>query len=330
MKANRKVLWGVWLLSLALVAACSNDPAPGGEPPTPPGQQETQPGETSETDSEEQLISEFWQTIRDATGPSELIAFLDERLPSASESAADRLLLELEAYYAEDLPITQGRFLTNEVQEKFSMMGDPTTVEQITDDELRAWTEQAEAGHYVLVQTAGEVYPIVDYAALDKYRRYLSSDLSDYLKLKAMDSQRLKSGTSDSAGTLEAVAERAIAAEQYLDRYPEGLKRDEMLSDYINRTEYLLFGMANGPRFDLDSGILFDEYRQAFERIAETRGDTYTGTLVRRLLELLGESDQKLIIVSANDRRDVPAIAELRDGLAEQIREHYGDPAAAP
>ncbi|GBF75903.1 hypothetical protein PA598K_04337 [Paenibacillus sp. 598K] len=329
MKSNRKALWGVWVMSLALVAACSNDPAPGADPPAPPGQQETLPEETQETDTDEQLLGEFRQTIRDATGPSELIAFLDERLPVASESAADRLLLELEAYYAEDLPKLQGRFLTNEVQEKFSMMGDPTKVEQITDDELRAWTEQAEAGHYVLVQTAGEVYPVVDYTALDKYRRYLSSDLSDYLKLMTMDSQRLKSGTTDSASTLEAVAERAIASEQYLERYPEGLKRDEILSDYINRTEYLLFGMANGPRFDLDSGILFDEYRQVFERIADTRGDTYTGTLVRRLLELLGESDQKLIIVSSHDRRDVPAIAELRDGLAEQIREHYGEPAAA-
>ncbi|WP_020616248.1 hypothetical protein [Paenibacillus daejeonensis] len=328
MKRNRKALWSVLLLTVILTSACSNDPAPGVNEPTepPPGQTETEPEPEEIPDPEaadEALIESFREVIRQAEGAEDLIAFLDDHLQEASDEAADQMFLELEAYYAEDLPQTQGLFLTNEVQEKFSIMGDPTTSASITDAEIREMAIWAEAGHYVLIQTDGEVYPIIDYPALEKYNPYLTSELSDYLHLKAMDAERQKSGEPDSAGTLGYTADWAVAAERYLDRYPDSHKREEVLENYANRIEFLLFGMAGGPRFDLDNGVIYDEYMEAFQQIAQRHADTFTGSLVQRYVDLLGDSDQKIIIVSATDRRDVPEIAELRDGLTEQIHERY-------
>ena len=330
MKRNRKALWSVLLLTVLLTSACSNDPAPGVEEPIepPPGQTETEPEPVPEDlpdpeAADEALIESYREVIRQAEGAGDLIAFLDDHLQEASDEAADQMFLELEAYYAEDLPQTQGLFLTNEVQEKFSIMGDPTTSASITDTDIREMAMWAEAGHYVLIQTEGEVYPIIDYSALEKYNPYLSSELSDFLHLKAMDAERQKSGGPDSAGTLGYAADWAVAAEHYLDRYPDSHKREEVLENYANRVEFLLFGMAGGPRFDLDNGVIYDDYMNAFQQIAERHADTFTGSLVQRFVDLLGDSDQKIIIVSATDRRDVPEIAELRDGLSEQIYERY-------
>ncbi|MFS0722279.1 hypothetical protein [Paenibacillus sp. 1P07SE] len=327
MKAYRGAMWSVLLLAAMLASACSNDPPPEVNEPTdpPPGQTETEPEETPDPEAEDEaIIRAFREEIRQAESAGELIAFLDEHLSRASGEAADVLFLELEAYYAEDLPKTQGLFLMNEVQEKFSIMGDPTTVTEITDLELREMARRAESGHYVLVQMEGEVYPIIDYTALEKYSPLLSQELRDYLQLMAMETEHQKKGEPDSAHTLDGLAERAVTAEQYLERYPDGLKREDVLEGYAARMERLLFGMANGPRFDLDNGVIYDDYLQAFQRISQRHGATYTGSLVQRFVELLGESDQKIIIVSADDRRDVPAIAELRDGLAEEIRKKYG------
>lgn len=328
MKATRKALWSALLISVMLISACSNDPAPGVDEPSepPPGQIDTQPEETPDPEAEDEaLIKAFRDLKREAEGPETLIAFLDENLAEAGEEAANTLFLELEAYYAEDLPRTQGAFLTNEVQEKFSIMGDPTSAANITDSELRELALRAEAGHYVLIQTDGEVYPIIDYASLEKYNPYLTQEFSDYLHLRAMNAERVKAAQPDSASTLVYAADWAVTAEQYLDRYPEGYQRDEVLEEYAGRMEFLLFGMAGGPRFDLDNGVIYDDYMQTFQLIAQQHADTYTGSLVQRFVELLASSDQKLIIVSATDRRDVPEIAEFRDGLIEHIHEQYGE-----
>src|SRR5699024_8946045 len=88
----------------------------------------------------------------------------------------------------------------------------------------------------------------------------------------------------------EDLGDRLLKTEEYIQKYSEGQKYEEMLKMYRTKLNIYLDGQDNSPIYDYETNKIYEDVLKSYERIANTEEEV-TGFIVRRHLNLIEDND---------------------------------------
>ncbi|MFS0723344.1 hypothetical protein [Paenibacillus sp. 1P07SE] len=314
----RRVLVGL-LAGMMIVAGCSRNE----EPPvtnTDPPPVEQPPEEPEDAVPPEEVLAEEWDMLKEeATEAGELIAFLDARLVEAPDELADQMIRDTFAFYEQDLSYSQEQFFSQDLQSVLAGIHLPLTeasVDEVQDETVRELIRSKLVGNYKFITSEGAFFPIVDYGAFRRYADHLSYDLTAYINLKAMESDKISASDGGLIIGWDELALRLLTAEDYLHLYPNSPEADEVRDIYLN--DYLqkyMYGLNNTPNYDAETLQVTDDAEASYQATAEEHAGTVTGQLAQGFLDVLEETEGQIFTGSYTEPTEVPEVKAYRDNL---------------
>ncbi len=246
-----------------------------------------------------EIMDEF-DTIaaRDIVGVSHIVDLMDKNIDLVNAEHASGMILKLEEKQKEYLFLLEQTFYTIELQEKFQEEDDYeknlSDSEELSDPDLKELVAGIVRDGFKIGRAEGSYFPIIDYSYYDKYRRYATAEIGEYVTLMQVESDQASMADGGLIVTWGEVIQRAQAQEAFLTTYPESVRAEEVAVLFDRYRNALLNGLPNTPIFDYDNDILKAEVRSAFENAL--KGDR-EGELLRMLasfMEVLGDGDYQL------------------------------------
>ena len=121
-------------------------------------------------------------------------------------------------------------------------------LEGIPDKLLRDQLYALQREGYTFLQSEGMYYLAVDYQKLlNDFDGRLGAEVRDYLQMQARETNERSFQDAGIAINRLELGRRAVAAEQYLQHYPESYRRSQASDLYFAYTSAFLFGTDNSP-----------------------------------------------------------------------------------
>lgn len=281
------------------------------------GQAESQDDDKLDSETEAAVMLDFQLLVREANDAAELVAYIDEHIAAVSRTNAEIMIRGLKDYYSRTLYRTQDRFSETSFQMALHELEWPVTIEsaeQLQDEQWKRMLTRAFEGGYKLTAAEGDIYPIVDYAAFQRFRPYISAGLAEYIELLAMESS--VSSVSDAAIVVswDELGRRLLQVERYLKEHVEADDFEDAKGLYMRYLSVYLIGVDNTPSYDFLTGKLLAEVKQSYQELIRANPDTMTAELLEDYLAILTSNHDNLFA----DPSSAAFIAELEqffDGL---------------
>ncbi len=259
---------------------------------------------------EEKLMEEFNNAIKGDIEPFVLVKLIDENIGKVKTNVATEMINRLEEIqlgyidrYTEELFMEEYQmelitlseiFNSNSEDKEYSvedyLFFDVEKIEEIKNENLKQLVERIIEGKFKLINMEGAYYPIIDYEGLKVYGDYISEEMNDYLDLKSMESNMpviLDGGITIS---FDELAERLIKTENYILKYPDGQKYEEVLRLYGIYLKFYFEGSPNTLIYDYESKIIKDEVLASYERLKNME-ETVISQVVSKYIDIIMEND---------------------------------------
>ncbi|CAH0121263.1 hypothetical protein PAE9249_03790 [Paenibacillus sp. CECT 9249] len=332
-KQKASMLIACTLLFGALLSACGT----GAEQPPaePPGigdnSGEEQPdNNTPETpDADPDAVPKFEQELNNAKDAAGAIGAMDQHMKGATPEQADEMFVLLEKFYETDLSSAEQLLMDPAAQQALLEIELPMTGQkaaELKDEKLRTAVQGLLAGKYKLETAEGSVFPVVDYKALaEAYQSYFTDAIKDYIALKAADSEQPVARDAALAITADELAARALAAENYLAKYPDSVRFDTVKIDYLHKLTMVLFGLNNTPTFDYNDYRLTGEAKANLEKIVAEHPDTVTSGFVQEFLDIVKQSNGQVYVKKDGQQTDAPEMKSFKDSMRETVEKRIAE-----
>ena len=317
----------VSILLLTLLAACGEEGVDKGNGELV-DKVEPKPEVSIEKD-EEKIIKDFKTMVKSDNEPFVLVKFIDENIDKVKIENATEMIKELEEVqegyierYTEKLFMEehQMELLTlSEVQHSEAkiedyLFFDNSKIEEIKNGNLKELVNNIKEGKYKLINMEGAFYPIIDYEALKTYNDNISDEMKEYIDLKSMDSNMPTILDAGLVISFDQLAERLVKTENYILKYPNSIKYEEILRLYGVYLKFYLEGSSNTPIYDYESKKIKDEVLSSYKKV-RNMDETVTSKVVSKYIDIIGEN-QNIIdenVLSRVTEVHSEAIATLED-----------------
>lgn len=245
-------------------------------------------------------IMDQFDTIaaRDIVGVSHIVDFMDKNIDLVDAKHASGMILKLEDKQKEYLFVLEQTFYTEEMQDKFQEeddfeknLNDP---EELSDPDLKEFVEGILRDGFKIGRAEGSYFPIVNYSYYDKYDRYATPEIGEYLALMRVESEQASMADGALIVSWEEVIRRALAQEAFLVAYPESVKAKDVAVLFDRYRNALLNGLPNTPIFDYDKNILKAEVRSAFENALKEDRESELLDMLASFMEVLGDGGYQM------------------------------------
>jgi len=317
----------VSILLLTLLAACGGEGVDKGNGELV-DKVEPKPEVSIEKD-EEKIMKDFKTMVKSDNEPFVLVKFIDENIDKVKIENATEMIKELEEVqegyierYTEKLFMEehQMELLTlSEVQHSEAkiedyLFFDNSKIEEIKNGNLKELVNNIMEGKYKLINMEGAFYPIIDYEALKIYNDNISDEMKEYIDLKSMDSSMPTILDAGLVISFDQLAERLVKTENYILKYPNSIKYEEILRLYGVYLKFYLEGSSNTPIYDYESKEIKDEVLSSYKKV-RNMDETVTSKVVSKYIDIIGEN-QNIIdenVLSRVTEVHSEAIATLED-----------------
>jgi hypothetical protein len=257
---------------------------------------------TSETqieiteDLSEEVKKKFSELDKSVDNIGNIFAFIDQNIKDVSPELASEMAytaIKLCEEYKFDFT---DKFSEPVVQETIiSMLPsleniDLNTLAQSDNQQVKELAQEAIEKKYKLMTAEGFVMPLVDYKAYDIYRSYLTQEMKDYLDIKLDESERPSVMDAGIVIPIEDFVKRIIKSMDYVTKYPDSPRKDEVEQFNNGRIYIYLSGIDNNPVFDLNQKLL-PERLVEYEDILTKYGDTGFGKILSDYIDLLAQEN---------------------------------------
>lgn len=259
---------------------------------------------------EEKIMKDFNNAIKGDIEPFLLVKLIDDIIDKVKVDYAIEMVLKLEEIqgnyierYTEELfmeeyqmeLITLSDVFDSELADKEYASEDylffsVDKIKDIKNESLKQLVEKIIQGKYKLINMEGAYYPIIDYEGLKVYEAYLSEDIKEYIDLKSMESNMpviLDGGITIS---FDELAERLIRTENYLLKYPDSVKYEEILRLYGVYLKFYFEGSPNTLIYDYETKTIKEHVLASYEKVKNMEG-TITSGIVSKYLDIIKEND---------------------------------------
>lgn len=316
---------------LASAVGCSNEQEPKADSQAE-APQEAQDGKSSNTAVEspqdeaasKQLLQEYDLVINEAEQAKEIVAFIDERMSEAPAEAVDVMARRLLDYYEEDLAAVEKAFEQADVQAELLTADWPITLESaatIPNDRIRKLVEDTLQGGYKLMNAEGYVYPQVDYGAWTSHASRLSPEVSDYMALRALETDRPTVVDGGLIISWDELGSRVLQAEQYLRDYPKTEVYEEIQTLLERYMAVYLQGVDNTPIYSYEGYRVLDEVDASYRKLAAENPGTAAAGAVNGYLQLLEARDWRILEGDSASSGVAPEIMSYWEGLRLMLDE---------
>nr|WP_300001715.1 hypothetical protein [Tissierella sp.] len=288
----------IFIMMLAITACADNrDKEPDKVPLEDPEENDDSGKEESPEDKGE-ILKEFKIIAEKMPAPDVLVNFIDENIEKLSEESAWAMVAELDTSLESNKQTYAERiFELDKNDELIKLSGtkqdfEMNKIEAIEDEKLRVEVEYLYNNMYKLTNIEGAFYPIVDYKAMEKYNKYLNEEGREYILIRSIDSDAKPMSDGGLTISFDELLKRISRTEEFLDAYPDSVKKQEMLEEYNNKVNAYIAGLPNTPIMDFETDILRDEVLKSYKEAIDKNNDF--SNIVKEHLENIEENDNKV------------------------------------
>jgi hypothetical protein len=243
----------------------------------------------------EEVMKKFNKLIKNGDEPSTIVQFINEHIKGLSQIEGERMVLDLETILQDSTDSLTDKLLEIDNNGELMIIGGTelffpdNKVKDIQDDELRDYVTKLFASNYKLINLEGSFYPITDYEKMKQYNNYISDEMKDYIDIKAMDSDKPVAIDAGLVISYDELAERILKTENYIQKYSEGKRYEEMLGSYRSKLDIYLSGLDNTPIADYETKKIYKDVVDSYEKTINTK-DSVTAFVVSKYMDTIKEN----------------------------------------
>lgn len=240
-----------------------------------------------------------------------IVSLVKENISHMSLDNADKMILDLEKVLLSNLAYSQ----TNTLYAKAASMEDIVYEEaknysydynklidnkdKISNNEVKEYLSFIKDSGYIIYTPEGMINYLVDYEVLNNYSNFVSNDMANYLKFKAIDSKNPALIDAGIAISYEELSNRIALGEDFLKDYDKNnkIQRKIAIEEYLYFSSYIN-GEANTLPFDYNTGKIQPDLLASYKKDIEK--DAFYGNLIKELLVVLEANDYKYIDPDVN------------------------------
>ena len=256
----------------------------------------TLPVTGSSTDLSEEIETMFAGLDKNVGNITNIFIFIDKNIKDASPAFASEMLYSVIKLCEEYKFDFTDKFSDPSIQE--AIISALPSFENIdldiladsSNEKVKELAREAIDKKYKLMAVEGFIMPLVDYKSYDKYRPYLTEEMSDYLDIKLDESEKPSVMDAAIVIPINDFVERIIKSMDYISKYPNSSREDEVEHFNKGRIYMYLNGIDNNPVFDLKNKILPGKLAE-FQDVQSEYSDTAFGVILARYLDLLAQEN---------------------------------------
>ena len=250
----------------------------------------------AEKKEKDKLEKNFETLIQENSEPFKLAKFIDENISKVSPKYAEKMVLELERMQESYIVYYMDEFFKDNRQSDLIKVFpeyefNPSKVDDIVDEELKGLVTRIIDGKYKIVSTEGYFYIATDYSRLAEYKNYISDEMVKYIEIKAIHSDNPPMIDAGVVIPWDEISNRLIGMEDYLKKYVDGIKSEEITRLY---GEYLIVYMSGGdntPIYNVENKKIFDDILESYKKTVDNNKETITGNIIDKYLKLIEENE---------------------------------------
>jgi hypothetical protein len=200
--------------------------------------------------------------------------YLESKISQVTPYHATLMVLQLENARFKALDAITDRMLVPNVQDQMQKMykwNDSFTqlMSRTKDKNLRSLLQQARDSGYRLTAIEGSLYPIMNYAAFDKYTSYVNKDIKQYIRIMAVETNNISTEDGGLMIGYQEMLNRALNQEQFLKDFPDSNRKNRVQMLMNEYTLYTFYGLDNTPLFDYDTNIMDANAQKGYKAVLQ-------------------------------------------------------------
>jgi hypothetical protein len=282
------------VFALLLYGCKKKPPEEDPVPPLPPNDEEI---EKMEDEDERASIMEAFSQLIEGNDPLQIKEFVDGNIAKLSQLEGNEMINGLERSLVDNLDEFTERLIALDVDSELIEIASDNQffpqekVNQIKNEVLKKEVTTLLDTNYKLINLEGSYYPIVDYAGLQEYNNYITDEWKEYLAIRAMDSNSPAFVDGSLVISYDDLANRIIKTENYLNRYLDSSRQEEMLDIYHNKITLYLKGVDNTPIADYTSKRIYDDVLNSYINTSHNEG-YITATILYDYVKAIEENNR--------------------------------------
>lgn len=296
---KKRLLVPVLVLTLVFVvlfSGCKKDPPKVDPTPTPPPNN----GDVEEVeDGEKTKIMEGFSQIVEENDPLKIKEYIDANIGKLSQLEGNEMINSLEKSLIDNLDVAADSLSSlDEEMELMEIASDKfffpvDKVSQIQNEDLKKEVNTLLDSNYKLINLEGNFYPIVDYKGLQGYNNNVTDEWKEYLAVRAMDSNNPPFADGALRIDFDDLANRIIKTENYLNKYMDSSRHEEMKDSYHNKITIYLKGVDNTPIADSGTKKIYEDILDSYHSTSHQEG-YITANILYRYVEAIKENDNAI------------------------------------
>ncbi|HCC07415.1 MAG TPA: hypothetical protein DEP72_04565 [Clostridiales bacterium] len=244
------------------------------------------------------IVSDLKNLIEDDVSMSQTAKYMDDNMKFVTKDDASIMIQEFEKAQRTLLPDLQENFNSTDIQKKLMEEYKPdfdiNKLDDIKDSDLKSLLVETRDSGYRVETSEGMYYPVINYEFYKKYKLYVNPDISDYIDIMAVESNRVP--LKDAALMIEwnEMLGRALNQEKFIGNYPESVKVEDMRNILRNYLIITLYGSNNTPLFDYETKIMVPKAREAYEAAIKANIDSKFMKIVSEYIDVIKNNKYKL------------------------------------
>ncbi|PYE47581.1 hypothetical protein HUB98_20965 [Paenibacillus barcinonensis] len=223
--------------------------------------------------------------------------YLESKISQVTPYHATLMVMQLENARIKALNAMTDRMLVPNVQDqmlKIYKWKDSFTqlMYRTKDNTLRNLLQQARDSGYRLTMIEGSLYPIMDYAAFDKYTAYVNKDIKQYIQIMEVETSNISTEDGGLMIGYQEMLNRALNQEQFLNDYPKSNRKQQVQMLMNEYTFYTFYGLDNTPLFDYDTNVMDANAQKGYKAVLQ-RNSSKNSAFLKKLnafMEVVAES----------------------------------------
>lgn len=276
----------------------------------------------SKDDETMELVHEFKSIVESNNEPYTLVQFIDKNIKNATKEEAAVMVLILEEVQKEYIPkYTDELFIEDNQLELLKLSGtelffNEENIENIKNVKLKDMVEKIIKGKYKLINKEGGFYPIIDYEKLKEYNPYLPDEMKGYIEIKYLNCNSPIILDGEITISFDEIEERLAATEQYIQKYPNSIKLEEVLRIYADYLRLYMEGSDNSPIYQYESNEIKENVLNSYRKM-ERNDKLITSKIISKYMDIIEENEN---IVDENVLSKVPRLLSEAVGILESIK----------
>lgn len=242
-------------------------------------------------DEREKIAKEFDKMVTNPGELEDIVVYIDKNIGKLDELDGNHMIDTLEKVLEANLERVSDRIFANDKDnELMNIAGKefyfpPEKIGEIKNKKLKEEITKLYNSKLKLVNLEGAFYPIIDYAKFKEYNDYISEEWKDYLSLMALDSEDMPFVDGAIRIPFDTLADRILKSENFLNKFIEGPRQEEVLEQYEVKLTAYMKGLDNTPIYDnIKTKLIFDDVMDSYDKISKVDG-YITPTIIYKYIE---------------------------------------------